>query len=161
MNWQQVCKSQELQNLPYKIELNRQGQIIMSPASVKHVLFQGKIIGLLNALGVEGLVVPEFPVATRDGVKVADVALLTLEQVALVGEYIASSIAPLLCIEVLSPSNTLLEMEHKKELYFTQGAEEFWLCDESGIISFYDKKGQLPYSKLVVDFPLKLKLVIN
>jgi len=161
MNWQQVCKSQELQNLPYKIELNRQGQIIMSPASVKHVLFQGKIIELLNTLGVAGLVVPEFPVATHDGVKVADVALLTLDQVALVGEHIASSIAPLLCIEVLSPSNTLLEMEHKKELYFTQGAEEFWLCDESGILSFYDKKGQLCHSKLVIDFPLKLELLIN
>ena len=161
MNWQQVCASSELQNLPYKIELNRQGQIIMSPASVKHVLFQGKIIGLLNALGVEGLVVPEFPVATSDGVKVADVALLTADQVALVGEHITSSIAPLLCIEILSPSHTLAEMEHKKELYFTQGAEEFWLCDAEGVMRFYDDQGQLAHSKLVMDFPLTLELVRN
>ena len=161
MNWQQVCASRELQNLPYKIELNKQGQIIMSPASVKHVLFQGKLIGLLNDLKTEGVVVPEFPVATSDGVKVADVALLLPEQIALIQDHIASSLAPLLCIEVLSPSNTLAEMEYKKELYFAKGAKEFWLCDESGVMSFYDNKGQLEHSKLVVDFPLKLTLAIN
>jgi len=40
MNWQEVCTNPALQNLPYKMELNRQGQIIMSPASVRHVIFQ-------------------------------------------------------------------------------------------------------------------------
>ena len=142
MNGQQVCESSELQNLPYKIELNHQGQIIMSPASVKHVIFQGKIIGLLNNCKIKGLVVPEFPVATPEGVKVADVALLTEEQILLVEDHIASSVAPLLCIEVLSPSNTMIEMEHKKTLYFTQGAEEFWLCDANGVMSFYDHQEQ-------------------
>ncbi len=161
MNWQQVCESQELQNLPYKIELNHQGQIIMSPASVKHVLFQGKIIELLNSCKIKGLVVPEFPVATKEGVKVADVALLTEEQILLVADHIASSVAPLVCIEVLSPSNTLIEMEHKKILYFTQGAKEFWLCDATGVMSFYDNQGQLARSKLVIDFPLTLEFVKN
>ncbi len=161
MNWQQVCESLELQNLPYKIELNHQGQIIMSPASVKHVIFQGKIIRLLNSCKIKGLVVPEFPVATPEGVKVADVALLTEEQVLLVEDHIASSVAPLLCIEVLSPSNTSIEMEYKKRLYFTQGAKEFWLCDAEGIMSFYDHQGQLEHSKLVIDFPLRLKLARN
>lgn len=48
MNWQEVCTNPALQNLPYKMELNRQGQIIMSPASVRHVIFQARIIALLN-----------------------------------------------------------------------------------------------------------------
>ena len=39
MNWQEVCANPALQNLPYKMELNQQGQIIMSPASVLHVIF--------------------------------------------------------------------------------------------------------------------------
>jgi hypothetical protein len=81
MNWQEVCMDRVLQNLPYKIELNRQGQIIMRPASVRHVLFQARIIALLNKLDTERLVVPEFPVETGDGVKVVDVGLLTIRAV--------------------------------------------------------------------------------
>ena len=53
------------------------------------------------------------------------------------------------------------EMEHKKVLYFTQGAEEFWLCDAEGVMSFYDDQGQLAHSKLVMDIPLTLELVRN
>ena len=42
MNWQQVCEDKTLHNLPYKIELNKQGQLIMSPASIRHVFFAGR-----------------------------------------------------------------------------------------------------------------------
>ena len=156
MNWQQVCENPDLQNLPYKIELNRQGQIIMSPASVKHVLYQARIIKLLNQSEDERIAVPEFPIETHEGVKVADVALLTPEQVSAVENYVSSAMAPLVCIEVLSPSNTQIEMNHKKQLYFEKGAEEFWLCDQNGDISFYDKGGQLTASQLVLEFPSKL-----
>lgn len=37
MKWQEVCEDKALQDLPYKIELNRWGQIVMSPA--KNTLF--------------------------------------------------------------------------------------------------------------------------
>jgi len=155
MNWQEVCENSALQNLPFKIELNQQGQIVMSPASVMHVIFQGKIIALLNKyLGVGGwLVVPEFPVETRDGVKVADVGLLTTEQIVTLEGNLASAFAPILCVEVLSPSNTLAEMDHKKSLYFEKGAEEFWLCDQVGKVSFYSRSGQIENSRLVANFP--------
>ncbi len=43
MNWQQVCEHKDLQNLPFKIELNQRGQIIMSPAKVYHSAYQGEI----------------------------------------------------------------------------------------------------------------------
>ena len=33
MNWQEVCEDRSLQDLPFKIELNEYGQIVMSPAS--------------------------------------------------------------------------------------------------------------------------------
>ncbi|GEM_PF-3004535 len=32
MNWQEVCEHSDLQNLPFKIELNERGQIIISSA---------------------------------------------------------------------------------------------------------------------------------
>lgn len=154
MNWQQVCEDKTLQNLPYKIELNKQGQVVMSPASIRHVFFQAEIIGLLRDFLPTGKAVPEFPVETIEGIKVADVAWLTTEQAEGVKNNISSDFAPIICIEVLSPSNTLIEMKRKKVLYFEGGAEEFWICDQEGNMSFYDKIGQLRYSKLVADFPL-------
>ena len=39
MNWQEVCDDPHLQDLPYKVELNRFGQILMSPASNEHGYF--------------------------------------------------------------------------------------------------------------------------
>ncbi len=44
MNWEQVCRDTILHNLPYKIELNQWGQIIMSPASIWHIDFQDRIV---------------------------------------------------------------------------------------------------------------------
>jgi Uma2 family endonuclease len=61
----------------------------------------------------------------------------------------------LLCVEVLSSSNTLAEMNHKKELYFEQGAKEFWLCDTQGTMTFYNTKGELSNSELAVQFPAR------
>lgn len=153
MNWQEVCTNPALQNLPYKIELNKQGQIIMSPASVRHVIFQAQIIALLNKQAGDWLVVPEFPIETADGVKVADVGLLTMQQAITIKNNITSAFAPIICVEVLSPSNTLAEMNHKKALYFEKGAEEFWLCDQMGNMTFYDQNGELLTSKKINNFP--------
>ena len=158
MNWQQVCADKSLHNLPYKIELNKQGQIIMSPASIKHVFFQAEIMMLLRDKLVDGKVVPEFPIETSEGVKVADVAWLTTEQSKVVMNNITSSFSPIICIEVLSPDNTSSEMKRKKRLYFKGGAEEFWICDQDGMMSFYGKTRQLQYSKLVPDFPSQIMI---
>ena len=156
MNWQQLCEDKTLHDLPYKIELNNQGQVIMSPAGVRHVFLQAEIIRLLNNSMKTGKIVPEFPVETTDGVKVTDVAWLTNEHSDAVKNNISSAFSPAICVEVLSLSNSANEMEHKKALYFDKGAEEFWLCDQDGVISFYDKNGQLAHSKLALDFPLKI-----
>nr|CAA6828566.1 MAG: Unknown protein [uncultured Thiotrichaceae bacterium] len=158
MNWQEVCENPALQNLPYKMELNQQGQIIMSPASVTHVIFQAKIIALLNKQCPDSLVVPEFPVETDDGVKVVDVGVLEMSQIASLKNNVTSAVAPKICIEVLSPSNTLAEMNHKKALYFEKGAEEFWVCDQLGKMSFYDRNGELGTSQLVGGFPSNIEL---
>ena len=156
MNWQQVCEDKTLHDLPYKIELNKQGQVIMSPASIRHVFFQAEIMSLLRDHLNAGKIVPEFPVETSDGVKVADVAWLTMEQSEAIKNNISSSFSPVICVEVLSPSNTSIEMARKKALYFEKGAVEFWLCDQEGVMSFYDKNGQLQQSNLVPGFPVNI-----
>ena len=57
MQWQEVCEDTLLQDLPYKIELNRWGQIVMSPARVKHGFFQGRIAHLLDSFTVTGEII--------------------------------------------------------------------------------------------------------
>ena len=40
MNWQEVCEHPGLQNLPFKIELDEKGKILMSPVKVYHSVYQ-------------------------------------------------------------------------------------------------------------------------
>lgn len=73
MNWEEVCGNPRLRDLPYKIELNEYGKILMSPQKLYHCIFQGKIINLLRQLEQTGEVFPECAIYTTKGTKVADV----------------------------------------------------------------------------------------
>ncbi len=153
MNWQEICDHKALQDLPFRIELNKWGQIVMSPVKVKHSFFQGRIQSLLEERLKIGTVMPELAMQTTDGVKVADVVWVSDQRLDVIEEETVASIAPEICIEVKSASNTLEEMLVKKDLYLGAGAIEVWLCDKSGAMSFYNQQGQLDASLLVPDFP--------
>ena len=154
MQWQEVCENKYLQNLPFKIELNKWGQIVMSPARIKHSFYQGLIVELLNSLMKEaGFAFPECAIQTSDNVKVADVVWCSEARFNQIEEEYAASIAPEICIEIISASNTLNEMAEKKDLYFAAQAQEVWLCDSKGDIKFYNQQGKLPQSLLVPKFP--------
>ena len=45
MNWERVCSDPSLKGLSYKIELNERDQMVMSPASIRHVILQDHIQG--------------------------------------------------------------------------------------------------------------------
>jgi len=149
MNWEQICADPLLKDLPYKIELNKWGQIIMSPASIRHVLFQDCITDLLKSLMKTGKTLQEFPVETEENVKAPDVVWLSQGLFKQIKENISSPVAPEICIEVMSPGNT--------KLYFDAGAEEVWICDENGNMKFYNQTGELSYSVLVPEFPKKVE----
>ena len=51
-----------------------------------------------------------------------------------------STLAPEICVEVMSPTNTEEEMQEKRRLYREIGAEEVWVVGEKGRIRFYGKK---------------------
>lgn len=70
----------------------------------------------------------------------------------------ASSIAPEICIEVLSPGNTPDEIESKRSLYFASGAVECWTCDENGRMRFFDRDVELSASRLVPRFPHRIEI---
>lgn len=157
MKWQEVCESKYLRDLPFKIELNKWGQIVMSPAKIKHSFFQGLILELLNSLVVDrGFAFPECAIQTRDNVKVADAVWCSKTRFNEIEEEFAASIAPEICIEIIYASNTLKEMEEKKDLYLAAQAEEVWLCDSEGNIEFYNQQGELPKSFLVPKFPKQI-----
>ena len=62
--------------------------------------------------------------------------------------------APEICVEVLSPSNTVGEIDQKRMLYFEAGAKEVWLCSEKGEITFFHSvEERSASSRLVPDFP--------
>lgn len=156
MNWQEVCEHPDLQNLPFKIEMNERGQILMSPVKVYHSAFQGKIAALLYLHIGNGEVLAECAIQTRLGTKVADVAWCSIDRFAIVKSESECSIAPEICVEVLSESNTSLEMNEKKQLYFTHGALEVWICDAYGCVKFHDKNGELDASSIAPNFPRKI-----
>ena len=158
MNWQQVLEDKSLQDLPYKIELNAAGQIVMSPAKNKHSFMQGTIHTLLVRMASSGCVMPEIAIVTSENVKVADVAWASDERSAVVKDQDACSIAPELCVEVQSPGNADSEMQHKVSLYLAAGAIESWICNESGNVRFFDASGELNASKLFPSFPTKITL---
>ncbi len=157
MKWEEVCENKQLQDLPFKIELNKWGQIIMSPVKIKHSFYQGRIQRLLESLLKTGEVMPECAINTSDGVKVADVVWCSDTRFDQIQDQISASIAPEICIEVKSSGNAIDEMEFKKQLYLEAQAIEVWLCNEQGEIKFYNQQGELKKSLLVPDFPTQIK----
>jgi Uma2 family endonuclease len=157
MQWQDVCEHPSLRNLPFKIELNERGQILMSPVKVYHSAFQGRIARLLPE---HGIVLAECAVKTSKGTKVADIAWASKQRFNLIQDETECSIAPELCIEVVSSSNTAGEMDEKRLLYIESGAIEFWICNERGEMAFFDATGVLTRSALIPTFPSHVEVVV-
>jgi Uma2 family endonuclease len=157
MNWSEVIADPCLQDLPYKIVLNQYGAIVMTPASNRHGYLQIEIGFLLKLQSEEGRTLVECSVDTPSGVKVADVAWLSASFVETHGEVTPFELAPELCVEILSPSNSRVEMAEKKQLYFDQGAQEVWLCSEAGTLEFFSPAGAMETSVLFPKFPTAIK----
>ncbi len=158
MRWQEVCEHPDLKNLPFKIELDEYGRIVMSPAKVIHSILQGRIEALLRERLTDGAVFPECAIATRKGTKVADVVWASAERLAVIRDEVEASVAPELCVEIVSASNTAAEIREKIQLYLEAGAREVWLCREDGSLSFRCAAGELEHSVLAPDFPDRVEV---
>ena len=158
MTWSEVIAEKNLQDLPYKIELNEWGNIVMSPASNRHSFLQMAIAMLLAAQKSDGHTFNECSVETSQGVKVADVIWGSSDFFSVHQLDTPYPVAPELCIEIMSPSNSMDEMEEKKDLYMERGALEVWICEESGAITFWDIQGKISTSDLFPDFPESIQV---
>jgi Uma2 family endonuclease len=158
MKWQELCDRPELHNLPFKIELDAQGKVIMTPVKVYHSALQGEIAAILRLNRKDGKILTECAIQTAKGTKVADVSWASRETYKIIKDEDECSVAPEICIEVLSSSNTEEEIEEKKALYFEKGAKEVWLCHRSGHIEYFDQGGKLGKSVFFPNFPQKVDL---
>ena len=156
MTWEEACADPVLQNLPYKVELNQWGNIEMSPAKSYHAEFQGVITHLLQTQKPDGVAIPECPIETAENTKAADVAWVSYARRRITPRDPSYSVAPEICVEILSLSTVLEEQMHKGELYLRAGADEFWLCDERGAMRFFDADGELERSRLCPEFPARV-----
>lgn len=121
----------------YRSELNQGELKLMPPTGGEHGLVTADItieIGVFvkannlgRVFGAEtGFILERDP----DTVKGADVAFITherLAQIERIERYVP--FAPDIAVEVLSPSNSVLEIEEKIDLYFAAGAKLIWIIN--------------------------------
>jgi len=157
MEWAKIINNPLLQNLPFKIEQNRFGQLLMSPATNRHGMIQVAIALALSKRKRGGRIINECSIQTSDGVKVADVAWASDAFIAGYGDKTPYPRAPELCIEIVSPSNSQAAMQFKIELYLARGAHEVWMLDEKGNLKFFTNDGAMKSSKLFPRFKINLK----
>ena len=159
--WAALCDDPQLADLPYKVETNERGQLLMSPASTPHSVLQAEVTFQLRlaveATALGGKVLTEGAVLTSQGIKVPDVAWVSEEAWLGRASQDLLTVAPTICVEVMSPSNSQAEMADKAALYFAHGAREVWILEETGRVLFYDACGSIARSAIVPDFPSALE----
>jgi len=139
--------------LPGKFELTAWGQIIMTPpADVWHYRIAARVVRILTAaLGGEAFQEGAVVIDGR-GALVADVVWCSPEFLARHGSERVLQVAPEICVEVLSPSNSTKEIEEKRAAYLAAGALEVWIIDPVGhAITFFGAEGARPTSRFAVD----------
>lgn len=157
--WAELVADQSLARLPGRIETDRYGHIIMSPpASHSHGGQQSDLAFLLKTNLPHGRTMVECPISTADGIKVADVAWMSPARLESAKKDVCLTIAPEICVEVLSPSNTKREIAEKTALYFEAGAREVWLCSPRGRITFLPAPDEpaSPASRICPQFPRQI-----
>jgi Uma2 family endonuclease len=154
MQWAEVLEIPYLQNLPFKIELNKFGQILMSPVSNLQGGIQVEVGALLLTKLPQGKTFSECSIQTQDGVRVADIAWASAEFIQLHGEVTPFPKAPEICVEIISPSNTKAEIDYKISLYFAQGAQEVWIVTLQKKVTIHIAGSQAKQSKYLPNFSL-------
>jgi Uma2 family endonuclease len=157
-----VARSGKYDDVACKIETGPRGNVVKEPPpTFQHKWFQNRILELLNHALTGGEAATEFPVATLGGMKLPDVVWVSYEAWR---EAVADDLAlpvPRVCAEVLSPSNTTMEMQEKRRLYFEIGVEEVWICEMDGALRFYDADGAIETSRVVEAAPDRISTDIG
>lgn len=146
-----LCDDPCLVNVPGKIELDVWGRLLMTPPSFYHGLVQGRLVHRLKSV-LGGEVITEAPIVTPAGLFLPDVAWASSQFTSAHRSEFALTRAPEICIEVVSPSNSVKELSEKRDAYLAVGAIEVWIVfPQSKRCEFYGQQGRLPASRYAVD----------
>ena len=158
--WEGLCEDRFLASLDYRIETDHLGQIIMTPPpGPSHGEYQSEIGYLFRLHFPPGRCITECPISTTGGVKAADFAWISKDRSAESEDRSCFRIAPEICVEVLSPSNSKVEIAEKKRLYFEAGANEVWICDREGKLRFFTgSEVEVEQSPMCPEFPGVIEL---
>ena len=151
VRYRALCADPCYANLPGKIEINVWGRMVMTPASYYHGVLQGRLCRrLAAALGGETAV--ETPIVTQAGLFVADVTWASVAFMSAHGGETPLAQAPELCIEVVSPTNTVPELREKIDAFLACGASEVWIAfPKSKRFEFHGPEGLKQGSQYTVD----------
>ena len=148
MDWVSVINDPLLRDLPFKIELDKWGRILMSPASNHHGRLQFEAgARIRDVMRGRGAIITECSIRTSQGVKVADVAWASDDFIEAHGFETPYRKAPEICVEIVSPSNSPGEINEKIELYLAKGAHEVWIVSEDGSTRYYTHEGEIEASR--------------
>lgn len=148
MDWSSAINNPFLKDLPFKIELDKWGKILMSPATNNHGSLQFETgVRIREAKKGKGKVITECSIQTSQGVKVADVVWASDLFIEKFGFETPYKRAPEICVEVVSPSNSQGEIDEKIALYLSKGAHEVWIVSEDGNIKYYTYEGEIEGSE--------------
>ena len=112
-------------------ELHHGELVLMPPPIYKHYKLQRKFMRALDRICIGWVVGLEFPFRPLPEHEVwrADVGMVTEERSRAISETGWLEGSPDLVIEVLSPSNTVEEINDRERICFQGGCLEFWLVD--------------------------------
>ncbi len=145
-----LCSDPLMANVPGKIELDVWGRMSMSPASNYHGILQIRVARCFDGLSGQAMV--ETSILTAIGVLVADVAWGSDEFMRSHGAETPFAVAPEICVEVASPSNSNKELQGKITAYLAAGATEAWIVfPQSKRVEFYAVAGLQPRSRDGID----------
>ncbi len=144
VKWREVVDNPFFRDIPYKVELNKFGQILMSPASNRHGILQNKVARGIEHNKRSGVVIIECSILTSEGVRVADVAWASDEFMAEFGETTPYLKAPEICVEIKSPANSKAEMAEKLDFIWKKELWKFglWMNTEKQISSHISEKSR-------------------
>jgi hypothetical protein len=142
MDWNEIINNPSLRDLPFKIETNEWGQIVMSAATNKHGILQVKISHLIENLLTSGLAITECSVDTSKGVKVADVVWCSSDFLAKNGYETPYQESPEICIE-----NCILN----------KGLAKFGFATKTEKLNFIRERAKSKNRKFFHSFLQKLK----
>lgn len=149
--WQALCADPTFEDVAAKIELTEWGEILMRPVGKSHGIAAMRLGEALRKM-LGGHTMAEVGVATPTGVRAPDVAWCSDAFLASHPEEMPLSLAPELCIEIVSATNALPKLREKALAYVNAGAVEAWIVyPESHDIEIYGREGRRPATSFAVE----------